>query len=232
MEERKNKSNILIIILFILLLIAVGIICYLLGSSSVKQSDNNSENTTEQKENNETSNQNLNEEETVIEPTAYTRKCIRNSTQQNILMADIDETKYNNVVEYIKHQENIKITVAYCDENSEKEIDGVAHFDLTEYVLTDSEKNNSLNEISNMKLSIGEGGIGGGPCVPITTISYKKNNSSYFVKYLGNILQESNDGNIYKIIDKTSDAPQSQEYCFYYIESLGSTIDNITKYER
>ena len=137
-----------------------------------------------------------------------------------------------NVVEYIKHQENIKITVAYCDENSEKEIDGVAHFDLTEYVLTDSEKNNSLNEISNMKLSIGEGGIGGGPCVPITTISYKRNNSSYFVKYWGNILQESNDGNIYKIIDKTSDAPQSQEYCFYYIESLGSTINNITKYER
>ncbi|MBQ9072085.1 MAG: hypothetical protein IJY25_02900 [Bacilli bacterium] len=229
MEEKKN-NNILTIVLFVLLLIAVGVIGYLFGSNNAKDNNNNNGgNTTEEKENNQDESNNVDEEENIITPVSYTPKCA-NDNQQN-LQVDIDENQYNNIVEYISNQQNVKITLNYCDENSETEIDGVAHFDLAEYTLSDSEKNSALSELVNKSHGLGSGGLGGGPCVPFTTISYTRNNNSYFIKYWGNIVSDCNDGNIYKIIDKTATTPESQEYCHYSIESLGSTINNITKYE-
>lgn len=220
MEEKKNKSNILTIVLVVLLLIAVGVICYLLGSSNTnKNNQNNSGNISEEKENNEVSDDNKKEEETKITPVSYSPKCVEEN--QSSLQTDIDETKYDNVFEYIKEQQNINIKLSYC-------IDG--DIETPDYILNETEKNNALNEISSHYIE--NAGLGGGPCVPTTEISYTRNNNSYFVKYNGHVMS-SNDGNIYKIIDKSVTISQSsQEACHYFVQSLGSTINNITKYER
>lgn len=217
MEERKNKSNILIIILFILLLIAVGIICYLLGSSSVKESGKNSENTTEHKENSETSDDNLNEEETTITPTAYTPLCPPNN-QQN-LQVDIDETKYNDIVDYIQAQKNIEITLSYCDDDPATE-----DIEIGSYTLNKSEKNSVLKEMKNSDYYLSDEGIGG-VCVASMNISYERNSKKYEVNFYQLFaMTSSNDGNIYKILDKNL-APM--DFCNYEFRNLSSTASSI-----
>lgn len=224
MEERKNKSNVLIIILFILLLIAVGIICYLLGSSSVKESGKNSENTTEQKENSETSDDNSTEEETTITPTAYTPKCVDSFVKSEKVFTDIDETKYNNIIEYIQTQKDVQIVLNYCNDNPSTE-----EIEIDEYKLTDSEKNSVLNEIKSSTFSISEGGLGG-VCTSSLEISYKRYNKEYYVSYYQLFAMSSNDGNIYKILDKSVDNKLYQpEYCFYNFENLSNTATSLEK---
>lgn len=222
MEEKKNNGNLLTIILFILLLIAVGVICYLLGSNSAKDNDNISNNNpTQEKENNKESENNPTEEkENAITPVSYTPKCKNN---KETLEVNIDDAKYNNVVEYIKDQKNIKISLWYC--SNIDDIEGV------NYTLTEIEKNVALNEILNSKHHMEDIEVGGGACVPTTKISYARNDKQYFVEYSGHIMS-SNDGNIYKIIDKSVTNTYTQEYCQYQISSLGSTINNVIKYER
>jgi len=216
MEENKKRGNVLTIILFILLVIAVGVICYLLGSNSVKNSDNNNDIPTEEKDNNSNP---TTEQEKPITPVDYSPKCVEDN--QSNLQTDIDETEYNNVNEYIKTQQNVKIKLSYCVGDE---------IEQTDYVLNETEKNSALSEISSHYIE--NTGLGGGPCVPTTEISYIRNSKSFFVKYWGNVMS-SNDGNIYKIIDKTATIPQpSQDACHYFVQSLGSTINNITKYER
>lgn len=215
MEEKKNNGNVLTIILFILLLIAVGVICYLLGSNSVKDNDNSD---TPTEENNETLDENLNVGETIT-PVSYSPKCVEDN--QASLLSDIDETRYNNVIDYVKTQQNVKIKLSYCVGDE---------IEQTDYMLSETEKNSALNEISSHYIK--NTGLGSGACVPTTEISYTRNNNSYFIKYWGYVMS-SNDGNIYKIIDKTVTVPQqSQEACHYFVQSLGSTINNITKYDR
>lgn len=161
---------------------------------------------------------NIDDEQTIT-PVSYSPKCI-DDNQQN-LQVDIDENKYNNINEYIKEQQNVNIKLSYC-------IDG--DIDTPDYNLSETEKNNALNEVGSHYIE--NTGVGGGACVPITEISYIRNNNSYFVKYNGHVMS-SNDGNIYKIIDKSVVLPQtSQDPCHYFVQSLGSTINNITKYER
>ena len=216
MEENKKRSNVLTIILFVLLLIAVGVICYLLGSNSAKDNSNNNDIPTGEKDNN--SNSQIEQENTTV-PVVYSPKCVEDN--QGSLMVNIDETKYENVNDYIKTQQNVKIKLSYCVGDE---------IEQTDYALNETEKNSALSEISSHYIE--NTGLGGGACVPTTEISYTRNNSSYFVKYFGYVMS-SNDGNIYKIIDKTVTVPQStQESCHYFVQSLGSTINNITKYER
>lgn len=216
MEEKKNKSNILIIILFILLLIAVGIICYLLGSSSVKQNDNNSENTTEQKENSETSDDNSTEE-SVITPTAYTPLCHHNN-QQN-LQVDIDETKYNDIVDYIQAQKNIEITLSYCDDDTATE-----DIEIGSYTLNKSERNSVLKEMKNSDYYSSDEGIGG-VCVASMNISYERNSKKYEVNFYELFaMTSSNDGNIYKILDKNL---SPMDFCNYKFRNLSSTASSI-----
>ena len=216
MEENKKRGNCLTIILFILLLIAVGVICYLLGSNSAKDNSNNNDIPTEEKDNNPNS---TIEQEKTITPVSYSPKCVEDN--QANLKVDIDETKYNNIVDYIKTQQNVKIKLSYCVGDE---------IEQSDYILSENEKNIALSEISSHYIE--NTGLGGGACVPTTEISYTRNNSSYFVKYFGNVMS-SNDGNIYKIIDKTVTVTQpSEDACHYFVQSLGSTINNITKYER
>ena len=213
MEENKKRSNVLTIILFVLLLIAVGVICYLLGSNSAKNNNNNNNNPTEEKENNSN-----NTTENVITPVSYSPKCVEDS--QASLKVDIDETKYNSVVDYIKIQQDVKIELSYCVGDEIEQIN---------YILNETEKNSTLSEIGSHYIE--NTGLGGGACVPTTKISYTRNNNSYFIEYWGYVMS-SNDGNIYKIIDKTVTVPQStQDSCHYFIQSLGPTVNNITKYE-
>ena len=226
MEERKNKSNVLIIILFILLLIAVGIICYLLGSSSAKESDkNNSTNQTEQKENSETSNDNLNEEEIQINPTAYTPKCVDSFVKSEKVFTDIDETKYNNIIEYIKEQQNVEITLTYCDDNPKTE----DLLETTTYKLTNSEMDIVFNEIANSKYNIVLSELGGA-CVDSLKITYERKNNKYEVFYYQLFAMHSNDGNIYKILDKSVNntlPEEEREYCGYFFDNLSNTATSI-----
>lgn len=220
MEAKKNNSKILTIILVVLLLIAVGVICYLLGSNNNtnKNNQNNGNNITEEEKENNSNN--TTQEETTTKPVSYSPKC--NNKTENLEL-NIDENKYNNIIEYIKEQKNVEIGLWYCSDFDD--INGV------NYTLSETEKNKAINELSNSKYYMEDIETGGGACVPTTKISYTRNNKQYFVEYWGHIMS-SNDGNIYKIIDKSVTNSFTQEYCKYQISTIGSTINNITKYER
>ena len=226
MEEKKN-NNIIVIILTILLIIVALIIGYLIGNNITKGNNLNNdeikEESKEQVEENNQDNTNINveekEEETVITPVAYTPKCIDTPNQQSNLLVDIDEIKYNNISEYIQDQNDVKLSITYCKE-------GELPSELT-YNLSEMEKNSVLTEMKSSLVSIEKSGIGG-VCVPGLKISYKRNNNEYYVLYYGFFAMTSNDGNIYKIIDKsvnnTLDDPQ---YCLYNFNNLSSTVSSL-----
>lgn len=222
MEENKKRGNVLTIVLVVLLLIAVGVICYLLGSNNANENNqNNSSNVSEEKENNQDSGNNTNvEEENTIIPVSYTPKCTEVTEP---LVTDIEVTKYNNIVEYIQEQQNVQITLSYCKDSDS--IEGV------NYTLTDSEKNMALNEIKNSNYYMETGGVGGGACVPDVYINYERNNTQYVLKYWGHVMS-SDDGNIYKILDESMNETQYNSPCAYMTDTLGSTINDIIKYER
>ncbi|MBE6139547.1 MAG: hypothetical protein E7174_03535 [Firmicutes bacterium] len=228
MELKKNKKNVIIIILAVLLLISIGMICFLLVSKNtendvIEQENNqNVENNTPDQEDENNQNTENKKEEATITPVSYTPKCVDDRIMSEKLLTDIDETKYNNIVEYIQNQNNVQITLGYCP-NSDSE-------EFQYYTLTQLEKNTSLNEIKNSRHFVENVGLGGGACVPMTTIKYQKNNKEYIVKYWGDVMS-SNDGNIYKIIDRSINNTFTQDYCHYFISSLGATINNITKFE-
>lgn len=201
--ENKSNNNVLTIILIVLLVIAVGVIGYLLGSKGSTDNDQN----------------NNPENDTNIISTSYTPKC--NSNQLN-LQVDIDDTQYNNIFDYIEEQQNIKVNLSYCSDSDD--VEGV------NYTLTEAEKTKALNEMKNNNHYVETGGLGGGACVPTVEIKYERNNKQYVLKYWGHIM-DSNDGNIYKILDKSISTIQIEDSCGYLIETLGSTINNITKYE-
>lgn len=218
MEEKKN-NNLLIIILFVLLLIAVGVICFLLGSNSVKDNNqNNGSSVTEEKENNEDSqnNNNIKEEtENTITPVSYTPKCNSNNTNY---LVDIDETKYNNISEYIQDQDNVKLIINYFL---------VAEGDEKEYILTDSEKNSVLDEMKNSTFSIIESGFGGAG-ISSFKIQYERNNKQYCLSFWGKSVMYSEDGNIYKILDKSVDNTLTyQSECVYYFKNLSSSLTSL-----
>lgn len=200
MMENKRNNNVLIIVLVTLLFIAVCVICYLLGSNNVKEN-------------------NKPQEEINITPTSYIPKC--NNNQQN-LQVNIDDTQYNNIFDYIKGQQNVKINLLYCSNSEDAE--------RVNYTLTEAEKIRALNEMKDNNHYVETDGLGGGACVPTVEIKYERNNKQYVLKYWGHIM-DSNDGNIYKILDKSISATQIQDSCGYLIETLGSTINNIIKYE-
>jgi len=223
MEENKKRGNALTAILVVLLLIAVGVICYLLGSNN--NNDDNKNNNTgeiqeENKQNNNDVNSETNEEESIITPVSYSPKCVED--YQGNLIVDVDETKYNNVVDYIKAQKNVKMTLTYCTDttDTESEIEKVI----------DAQKTTVLNEMQNSIIHIENEGIGFGPCTPFLTIEYDRNSKQYNLEFAGLGILSSNDGNVYKIIDKSLTAPQSQEYCHYFVDNLSTTIDSIMNY--
>lgn len=229
MEEKKNKNNILTIVLVVLLLIVVGVICYLLGINDVNENNqNNNGNVSEEKENNQDSENNpMIEEETSITPVGYTPKCSDSQTQQKNLLVDIDETKYINISEYIQKQKNVKINISYCKviNSSTDEVKDA------QYQLTDTEKNNVLAEMKNSTFEIKSSGIGG-MCQPTLRITYEKNNNQYYIEYTRFYEQlfamNSDDGNIYKILDKTVENSLSEpQYCLYVFDNLSNYANSL-----
>lgn len=216
MEEKKNSSNVLTIILFVLLVIAVGVICYLLGSNNTNENNlNNDNNITEEKENNES--------ESTITPFSYTPKC----PQQENLMVDIDDTKYDSIVKYIQEQKNVKISIKYCETFEEEPM----NFEEAIYELTDEEKNQVLNEIKSSVVDITASGVGG-VCVPTLEINYERNNKQYYISYYQLFAMSSNDGNIFKITDKLVRNIATEEDitrfgCLYNFNNLSNTASSI-----
>ena len=227
MEEKKNGNQLVIIFLVILLLVAVGVICYLLGSNSAKENNlNNNEIKEEVKEPIVDNNQDIisgdsekNEEDHVITPVSYTPKCIDTPNQQQNLFVDIDEAKFNNISEYIQTQKNVKIILNYCKSGGE--------FTSSTYNLLDNEKDIVLNEMKNSSVSIEKSGLGG-ICVPTLKINYERNNNQYYISYYGLFAMTSNDGNIYKILDKSVNNTLTEpQYCLYYFNNLSNTATSI-----
>lgn len=209
MEQCKKNNNMLTIILFILLLIAVEVICYLLGSNNSNADNKNKQNNITE-ENNHTNKSE--EDEKVITPTNYNPKC---NSENKSYLTDIDETKYNNIVEYIKEQKNVQIILSYCK--------SFETYEYADYTLTEDEKNSVLNEMKNSSFKISQADVGGAG-VSSLKISYERNNSQYYISYWGLHIMKSNDGNIYKILDKSTNNTLSEpQLCFYGFSNLSST---------
>lgn len=212
MEEKSRKGNVLTIVLFVLLLISVGIICYLLGGINSKESNQN--NVLEEDENNQ--NNILDGEENIITPTNYSPKCNRDNKSY---LTDIDENKYNNILEYISEQNNVNISLNYCKSRET--------FEEAEYILTDNEVNSVLNELKNSTYSISKSGIGGAG-IPTLKISYERNNNQYYISYWGLVVMDSNDGNIYKIVDKSVENTLSDpQFCLYTSNKWSNTAQSL-----
>ena len=204
MEKNKKIVNILS---FILIIILVGIIGYLLGSMSSKE-DNNKILSDEKDEIKE-------EEKNQITPVNYVPKC-QEQTQSN-LKVDIDETKYNDIIQYINEQQKVIVTLEIEGENSKI------------HKLTEQEKNIVLSEIKNSTYSITDSGLGGVNHY-FLKISYEKNNIEYYVLFNYFVGMYSNDGNIYKILDKSIvNSSLSIEGCIYEFSNLSPTAISIFK---
>ena len=207
MEENKKTGNILTIILFILLLIAVGVIGYLVGSNSAKENNNNI-NSTEEKE------------ETSITAVSYIPKC--SGYEEKKYMVDIDDNKYENIVEYILDQNDVKAVINYCNVG-----DDGGPGEQKKQEITESEQMSIFSEMKNSITTIRTGGIGA-VCDESLEITYYRNNNQYSIKYLGLSFMSSNDGNIYKILDKnlTNDLEDSNN-CLYYASNLSATAQTL-----
>ena len=229
MEVNKNKSNIIIIILSILLVIAIGVICFLLISNPSKNNFKiDSENTEEKVENNEEKTEELMEMQPdenfgKIDKFYYNPKCMDSSMDTKNLYVDIDETKFNNISECIMKQKNVKFTISYCKQNAVTGED-----ESFEYVLTKNEMQEALNEMQESKYNIAPSGIGGW-CVPGLSIEYERNNQKYSIGYFQFFALSSNDGNIYKILDKSLENTLSDpKNCLYTTDNLSKTISDIS----
>ena len=175
MEDTK-KTNYLTIILTILLIIAVGVIGYSIGTNNSKENKlNNNETKEESKQENANANSENSNEESIMTPIAYTPKCIDASAKQTTLMSDIDTTKYNNIFEYLKQQQNLTISLNYC--NDDLSTDDIIEGD--HYILNENEKSVVLDEMKNSAVEISKSGIGG-VCVSSLEIKYERNNKEYY----------------------------------------------------
>jgi len=220
MEEKKNIGNVLTIILVFLLLIAVGTIGYFIGSNKTKENNLN---------NNEIKEEDKQEDEVIdeITPVAYTPKCVDSSAKENVLMTDIDDTKYNNIVEYIQEQENVKVLINHCKYDENNVAANEYGFVAGTYELTKLEQKNVFNEIKNSIFEITQSGIGGA-CVSDLEITYERNNKKYYILYYQLFAMTSNDGNIYKILDKTvNNTLEQPKDCLYHFDNLSNTANSI-----
>ena len=228
-----NNSNIKNKILYLIILVIALVACYFSGyfiglkgseSNDHKTNKDNEiveENKSEQEEgtSNETG---VPEEKPVVVAKDYTPKCDENTREETNLIVDIEDNKYNHIIDYIKEQENVSIDLGYCLDSDPD--------NYVEYTLNDLEKNNALNEIKQQKQYIEAIELGGGACVPSVEIKYQRNGKQYKVSYWGYVM-ESNDGNIYKIIDDNHSGSIDKKYCHYLTNGLGSTINSMTEYE-
>ena len=142
------------------------------------------------------------------------------------MLTDIDTTRYKNVFEYIDAQDNIKILINYCkyDENDPNADNGFVNGN---YELTEKEKETVMNEMKKSSVEIASSGIGGA-CVSSLKITYERKNKQYYVSYYQFFAMTSNDGNIYKIIDKTvNNTLKEPQYCLYNFNNLSSTAITI-----
>ena len=201
--------------------VAIGIldciVYFILGQSLANKEDEKI------KEKEEVENE-VNKDETVVEPEndeiepySYSPNC-QNSKDTYIVDVDID--KYNNIIDYIEDQENIKVTLSYCTENLNDET-GMEPFIGHTYTLTEAEQKAVFNDIRNSSYTLYEQGLGGA-CPSTLKIYYEHNNKEYSIDFFDLIaISEANDGNIYAILDKNTKKPSYD--CMYYYENLSPT---------
>lgn len=86
-----------------------------------------------------------------------------------------------------------------------------------------------LEELKSSSIKISSAGLGG-VCVPALKITYERNSTEYYIYYYSFFAMSSNDGNVYKIIDKNiTNNVSGSSSCIYEINSLGNTLDTIKK---
>ena len=138
---------------------------------------------------------------------------------------DVDETKYNTIFDYIDAQEDVSIKVYFCTGINE---DG--SFEGGDYTLTKEETKTVLDEMKKSKEYYEDSALGG-VCVDIITISYKRNNVNHKISFYSVFyaINETDDGNIYKIYDKNI---TGSKYVNYGFDSRSETIEKIIQEKR
>ncbi len=226
-QEQKQKGNnkILGIVIVILVLFIVALLAFIFinnsKSKTAKNSNVNSENKEEiNKDDSSKNNVNNSSNDVIFEDLDYTPKC--NNTlldgQTILYTANFEASKYNNIVEYLKEQKNLTVTLKhyYLTENNEsKNIDKV---------LSDDEVNNMFKEMSPSIVKIGGIGFVSGP---ILYINYTKGDKQLYVSFTQLQVIDTNDGDLLRIMDNS--IADDNDFCNYGIgvDSIGSTVKNI-----
>lgn len=221
--KHKKKNNKLAIWFGVAIAILACIGAFFLGHSLAKNENSSSEGNENKEEVNKE-----NKDETVVEPEndgiepySYSPNC---QNSKDTYIVDVDTDKYNNIIDYIEDQENIKVTLSYCTENLNDET-GMNPFISHTYTLTEAEQKAVFNDIRNSSYTLYEQGLGGA-CPSILKIYYEHNNKEYSLEFFDLIaISDANDGNIYAILDKNTTKPSYD--CMYYYENLSSTAKAI-----
>lgn len=204
---------------FICSVIAVGVALsgYVIYDKLLKNEDNNPENKQDEK-----TYFNSNR----LSESAYTFKYQRYDGDENSATAYGDVSKYSNIFEYLADMklESIKLEYATKEVKEETIIETIFHRDT--YTLTKNEANEFLNEMKSSTQKF-VGGFGGSHNVSYVYVSYKINGKIQTTKLdVGMwMLNETTDGNIYKIID--NNIPQKDYDVLLVSDKNSDVIANI-----
>lgn len=213
MENKNGGIYVVVTLLCVAVLVMGGYLIYdkVLSKNNANSSSNGDSNSSSINNNANTTEENND----FVTPSTYTTK-IKNE----VYTVDVDETKYNNVFEYVGKQNNVSIKVNYCG----KSTDATHPPEQTEfYTLSDSEVSTVLSE---MKLSTQNtaGGLGG-ICVPVVLITYTRKGIEHKLDlYYVYAINSTTDGNIYKIYDKNVTGVENYTYGF---KNLSPTLEHI-----
>ena len=224
MENNEKKSNGLLIGLVVFLIIAVlglgGYIIYdkVIDKDEPKIEENSNVDETneeETKENNDNSKKN-----DKVESSTYKPKCIKTG-DSSVYTTDVDTTMYKNIFEYIYAQSDVSISMKYY----KTEATGLNE---KKYLFTDEEMETFFKERKEISLDYKAlGGMGS----PYLIINYTRGGKEYYLNiYEFFVIFETNDGNIYKImdehVDEIDEARNANNLCIYRVKN-SSIVDEI-----
>ena len=218
------------VIIIILSCLVVGLTCTLLFTKG----DNNSSdiNSSDDKKSTEQTDQSK-EESDLVARTSYVPKCVLEDEKigfksNESFYTDVDDNKYSTIFEYVLNQKNIKIVLRYVPQKSITD----GSYTENQYEFTKEEVDMFFSDVKNDKGSMFFGGIGGAG-VPTLTISYNRNGSEYNVSLWDGTVLSSNDGNIYKIIDKhVSGENTTGSNCHYSISKSTAYSEVLSKLDK
>lgn len=205
------KKNIFIVILMVIIFCLGGYLVF--DKVSDSNSNNEAENNVQESNNQEVKDNGENIESDLVEESLYVPKG-QNSLESKALMADVDDSKYTNIFDYISAQDNVSVTLtAYIrEEAGDRQV---------EYKLTQEEINTYFSEARTTNVST-VSNIGG--VANSLKIEYYRNGKMHTLSLFGCEVLSPNgeDGNIYKILDKSINEEGAP---FNYIVSDSEFID-------